>query len=147
MFNEKYDQYSLILDKTARKVKQYAQTAFLENKFDLTVDQWTVLRTIFESPNLTNKDLASKCLKDQPTLTRIIDLLIKKELVVRFSHDSDRRCLQLKTTPKGNKKVKEIAPKVADFRMHAWENLDEQDFEHFIRILNTIHNNLIANSK
>lgn len=147
MLNEKYNQYSFILDQTARKIKQYAQTAFAENKFDLTVDQWSVLKTIFEHPNLSNKELALKCGKDQPTLTRIIDILIKKELVVRSDHDSDRRSLKLKTTTKGEQKIKEIAPKVAEFRQQAWQNLDEEDFEHFLRILNTIHTNLSPNSK
>lgn len=147
MLNEKYNQYSFILDKTARKVKQYAQNSFNENQFDLTVDQWSVLKTIFEYANLSNKDLAEKCGKDQPTLTRIVDLLIKKELVIRSQHDSDRRSLKLTATPKGVLKINEIAPKVAEFRMQAWQNLNEQDFEDFLRILNTIYNNLTTNSK
>jgi len=147
MLNEKYNQYSFILDQTARKVKQYAQTAFAENNFDLTVDQWTALKTLYEFPDLSNKELAIKCGKDQPTLTRIIDLLIKKGLVERLNHDSDRRALKLSVTTQGDEKIKEIAPKVAEFRKQAWQNLDEQDFEHFLRILNTIHNNLSPNSK
>lgn len=147
MLNEKFNQYSFILDQTARKVKQYAQTAFSENQFDLTVDQWSALKYIYEYPNLSNKDLAERCGKDQPTLTRIVDILIKKELVDRFSHESDRRTLKLKVTTKGSQKIKEIAPKVAEFRMKAWENLNDEDFENFTRILNTIYNNLTINAR
>jgi len=147
MLNEKYNQYSFILDQTARKVKQYAQAAFAEHKLDLTVDQWTVLKAIYENPDLSNKELAEKCGKDQPTLTRIIDILIKKEFVERTNHDSDRRALKLRMLPKGVEKIQEIAPRVAEFRKQAWQNLNEEDFEHFLRILNTIHNNLSPNSK
>ncbi|TDQ77072.1 MarR family winged helix-turn-helix transcriptional regulator [Sphingobacterium yanglingense] len=142
MLNESYNQYSFILDRTARKVKQYAQTAFAEQQFDLTVDQWIVLRTIYENPSLSNKEMAELCGKDQPTLTRIIDLLIKKEFAERISHPSDRRSLRLHITKKGEDKIQEIAPKVADFRMQAWKNLNEEDFAHFTRILNTIYDNL-----
>ncbi len=142
MLNESYNQYSFILDRTARKVKQYAQTAFAEQQFDLTVDQWIVLRTIYENPSLSNKEMAELCGKDQPTLTRIIDLLIKKEFTERISHPSDRRSLRLHITKKGEDKIQEIAPKVADFRMQAWKNLNEEDFAHFTRILNTIYDNL-----
>lgn len=142
MLNESYNRYSFILDRTAKKVKQYAQTAFTDHNFDLTVDQWTVLRTIYENPDLTNKEMAELCGKDQPTLTRIIDLLIKKEMTERISHPTDRRCLSLQLTTKGKHKIEEIAPKVADFRMQAWQNLNEEDFEHFTRILNTICDNL-----
>lgn len=142
MLNESYNQYSFILDRTARKVKQYAQTAFTDHQFELTVDQWTVLRTIYENPDLTNKEMAELCGKDQPTLTRIIDLLIKKELAERITNSSDRRSLRLQITKKGKNKIQEIAPKVAEFRMQAWKNLNEEDFAHFTRILNTIYHNL-----
>ncbi|SKB54897.1 DNA-binding transcriptional regulator, MarR family [Sphingobacterium nematocida] len=142
MLNESYNQYSFILDRTARKVKQYAQTAFTDHQFELTVDQWTVLRTIYENPDLTNKEMAELCGKDQPTLTRIIDLLIKKELAERITNSSDRRSLRLQITKKGKNKIQEIAPKVAEFRMQAWKNLNEEDFAHFTRILNTIYDNL-----
>lgn len=142
MLNESYNQYSFILDRTARKVKQYAQNAFTEHQFDLTVDQWTVLRTIYENPDLSNKEMAELCGKDQPTLTRIIDLLIKKNLAERITNSSDRRSLRLQITKKGKSKIQEIAPKVAEFRMQAWKNLNEEDFAHFTRILNTIYNNL-----
>lgn len=142
MLNESYNQYSFILDRTARKVKQYAQTAFVEQQFDLTVDQWIVLRTIYENPSLSNKEMAELCGKDQPTLTRIIDLLIKKEFAERITNSSDRRSLRLQITKKGKNKIQEIAPKVADFRMQAWKNLNEEDFAHFTRILNTIYDNL-----
>lgn len=142
MLNESYNQYSFILDRTARKVKQYAQTAFTDHQFELTVDQWTVLRTIYENPDLTNKEMAELCGKDQPTLTRIIDLLIKKELAERITNSSDRRSLRLQITKRGKNKIQEIAPKVAEFRMQAWKNLNEEDFAHFTRILNTIYDNL-----
>lgn len=147
MLNEKYNQYSFILDQTARRVKQYAQTAFVENNFDITVDQWSALKYIYEHPNLSNKDLAERCGKDQPTLTRIVDILIKKELVERISDAADRRALKLKATTKGSNKIKEIAPKVAEFRMKAWENLNDEDFDNFTKILNTIYNNLTSKSK
>ena len=142
MLKEKYNRYSFILERTAKRVKQYAQSAFSQHNFDLTVDQWTVLRTIYENPVLTNKELAELCGKDQPTLTRIVDLLIKKEMVDRINHPSDRRCLNLQLTDSGRHKIQEISPRVAQFRMQAWENLTEEDFAHFTRILNTIYNNL-----
>ncbi|HMR19259.1 MAG TPA: MarR family transcriptional regulator [Sphingobacterium sp.] len=145
MLNKKYNHYSFLLDKTARRVKQYAQAAFTQHNFDVTVDQWTVLKNLHENPELTNKEIAELCGKDQPTLTRIIDLLIKKTLVERIPHNTDRRALKLQLTKNGEQKIKEIAPKVAHFRMQAWQNLTEEDFGHFTRILNKIHDNLTLN--
>src|SRR5690606_28009310 len=110
--------------------------------FDLTVDQWIVLKNLHENPELTNKEVAELCGKDQPTLTRIVDLLIKKKLVERIPHTQDRRALTLQITKDGEQKIEEIAPKVTEFRMQAWQNLTEEDFDHFTRILNKIYDNL-----
>ena len=99
-------------------------------------------KTLYEFPLLTHKELADKCGKDQPTLTRMVDLLLKKGYMKRVEHPSDRRCLHLQLTDLGGSKVQALAPLVKDFRMRAWENLSQEDFEHFTRILNTIYNNL-----
>ncbi|GHE23154.1 MarR family winged helix-turn-helix transcriptional regulator [Sphingobacterium griseoflavum] len=142
MLKEKYSQYSFILDRTARRVKQYAQTSFLQNAFDITIDQWSILKILFHADPMTHKELAEKSGKDQPTLTRIVDIIIKKQLAERIEHPQDRRSLQIRLTASGEKKVAQLSPAVKNIRMKAWENLSEEDFGHFTRILNTIYNNL-----
>lgn len=142
MQNEKFNRYSLVLERTAKKVKQFAQSTFSEQGFDLTVDQWTVIKTLYENDNLLQKELAEKCSKDQPTLTRIVDLLIKKGLTERIAHPSDRRGLHLHLTDAGREKVELLSPTIAAIRMKAWENLSEQDFNELKRILDKIYNNL-----
>lgn len=142
MTHEQFSKYSFLLDRTARRVKQYAQQKFKQGDFDITVDQWLVLKNLSENELLSQTELAQMVFKDQPTLTRIIDLLTKKELVERVPHPQDRRSFQLVLTTEGSKKVTELKPEVAKIREKAWENLDEKDFEEFKRILNTIYNNL-----
>lgn len=142
MQKERYTQYSFILDRTARRVKQYAQASFAEKDFDITIDQWTVLKALYKEDPMTHKDLAEKTGKDQPTLTRIVDIIIKKELVERIEHPNDRRCLLVQLTPTGKEKVKMLSPEIAAIRMKAWEHLSEEDFKNFTRILNTIYDNL-----
>ena len=139
---EKYSQYSFILDRTARRVKQYAQTSFAQNDFNITIDQWSVIKILYQEDPMTHKDLSERSGKDQPTLTRIIDNIIKKGLVKRVEHPSDRRCLQIRLTEAGRKKVEELSPNIASIRMKAWENLSDDDFANFTRILDTIYNNL-----
>ena len=142
MQKEKYTQYSFILDRTARRVKQYAQTSFAEKDFGITIDQWSVLKVLYNEDPMTHKELAEKTGKDQPTLTRIVDIIIKKELVERVEHPNDRRCLLVQLTDTGKERIKMLSPEIAAIRMKAWENLSEEDFKNFTRILNTIYTNL-----
>lgn len=142
MLNEKFNHYSFILERTARRVKQFAQASFVNEGIDLTVDQWSVIKALSECGNQTQKELAERCGKDQPTLTRMLDLLDKKQYIARVAHPTDRRCLFVKLTTLGQQRVKTLAPIVTEFRMKAWENLTDEDFEHFSRILKTIYENL-----
>jgi DNA-binding MarR family transcriptional regulator len=146
MTQELFARYSFLLDRTARKVKQYAQQQFKNGDFDVTVDQWLVLKHLSENELLSQTELANLVFKDHPTLTRIIDLLCKKGYVERIPHPQDRRSFQLHLTDSGTGKVAELRPKILEIREKAWENLTETDFEEFKRILNTIYQNLDGQS-
>lgn len=147
MTQELFARYSFLLDRTARKVKQYAQQQFKQAGFDVTVDQWLVLKNLAENPQLSQTELANLVFKDHPTLTRIIDLLHKKGHVLRVQHPQDRRSFQLHLTEAGVEKVVELRPKVLEIREKAWENLTEVDFLEFKRVLNTIYKNLDDQTK
>lgn len=142
MNEELYHSYSFLLDRTARRVKQYAQRKFKEYKFNITVDQWLVLKYLFEEGPLQQRILAELLFKDHPTVTRIIDLLCDKGLVQRNPHPADRRSFQVALTSQGRKQVERLLPKIQDIRLKAWEGLSQKDFAHFKRILNTIYTNL-----
>lgn len=142
MASEKYSQYSHLLDRTARRVKQYAQSRFNEENFDITVDQWLVIKTLNLHNDKNQSELAELIGKDQPTFTRIADLLCKKGLIERKSHETDRRSFIIHLTDEGRKRVTEWSPKMAEIRNKAWENLTENDYDHLRRILNTIYKNL-----
>jgi len=142
MHKDTFNRYSLLLDCTARRVKQYAQSQFNLGNYGVTVDQWAVLKNLNKAENVSQKELAKLCGKDQPTLTRIIDLLVKKGFVERTIHENDRRSFIVQLSEKGHEKVAQLEPNVREIRMKAWENLNENDFEHLQRILNTIYKNL-----
>lgn len=142
MNEELFNSYSFLLDRTARRVKQYAQQQFKEQGFSLTVDQWIVLKHLHENEKMKQNELAEIIFKDNPTLTRIIDLLCTKGLTVRTVHPNDRRSFVVSLTKEGIKKVQQLTPKIKEIRLKAWDGLSENDFKNFKKILNTIYKNL-----
>jgi DNA-binding MarR family transcriptional regulator len=138
----KFERYSYLLDRTARRVKQYAQQEFTSGNFEVTVDQWLVLKNLDNDKYLKQTELAELTGKDNPTLTRIIDLLCRKGLTERVVHKTDRRSFTVHLTDAGKDKLKELTPKVTEIRMKAWDNLTEDDYEQLKRILNKIYQNL-----
>jgi DNA-binding MarR family transcriptional regulator len=142
MTQKHFAKYSFLLDRTARKVKQYAQQQFKFGDFDVTVDQWLILKNLSENGHLSQTELANLVFKDHPTLTRILDLLCKKGYVERVPHPTDRRSFILHLTATGVDKVTALRPQILKIREKAWDNLSDQDFQEFKRILDTIYQNL-----
>jgi DNA-binding MarR family transcriptional regulator len=142
MSEDMYNSYSFLLDRTAKRVKQYAQQRFKELGFNVTVDQWIVLKHLHEHEEMKQNELADLLCKDNPTLTRIIDLLCDKGLTIRTIHPQDRRSFVVSLTKEGIKKVQQLSPKVKDIRLKAWEGLTERDFNQFKKTLNSIYENL-----
>ena len=140
--NEKYSAYSLLLDKTSRRVKQYAQNQFRELGLNITVDQWALMKQLCEKDGMNQRELSEVLFKDNPTITRIIDLLVEKGYVERVMDPNDRRCFILKLTEVGESVVESNKTKVVEIRMKAWDGLSDQEFEQFKHILETIYNNL-----
>lgn len=137
-----YSEYSFLLEKTQRRIKQYAQKKFAEFNFGVTVDQWVVLKQLYTRSDLSQSELAELTYKGMPTLTRIVDLLCAKGLAERRVDGQDRRKCQVLLTESGNAKVKEMLPKVGQIRKAAWKGLQPEDFEHFKLTLTTIYRNL-----
>lgn len=142
MEKEKFSTYSYLLDRTNRRIKQYAQKRFKEEDFDITVDQWLILKHLNTQNDKNQSELAELTGKDNPTLTRIIDLLCKKGLTERRQKENDRRSFIVHLTEEGEQKLAQWSPIVAKIRMKAWEKLTEKDYEDLTRILNTIYQSL-----
>ena len=133
--------YGYLLERTQKKVRQYFQKALLSNKTDITVDQWIILDRLNRNDGLSQSEIAETTFKDAPTVTRIIDLLCKKDLVKRIQDNGDRRRLKINLTAEGKKKVEEVLPIVQDMREKGWQNLSDEDYTTMIRILDTIYAN------
>jgi MarR family transcriptional regulator for hemolysin len=83
------------LDKAIKTYRQFAQNNLKQAGVSVTIDQWIVLKSITENPGISQRAIAQNVFKDEASVTRIIDLLVKKNLLARNFHDSDRRKIEL----------------------------------------------------
>jgi DNA-binding MarR family transcriptional regulator len=109
---------------------------------DITVDQWLLIENLYKHKKITHNELAKLTSKDITTVSRIIELLVKKELVLREGSPQDRRKVFLQLTAKGSEKYKEARPLVLEMRKTGWNHLSEEDFQELTRILDVIYNNV-----
>lgn len=133
--------YFFKIDITIKKIRNALQKQLNEAGFDLTVDQWVLIDHIERQPGVSQNELAELTFKDPPTVTRIVDLIEKKGLVERAPAAGDRRKFNLFLTVKGQELYKHAFPIVAEIRRKGWGNLEEADYQHFVRIMDSIYNN------
>ena len=134
--------YGFILESTAKKIKLALQRKFNEHGIDITVDQWVVLLELHKHGTQNQVTLCELCCKDAPTITRIIELLVKKDLVMRENCKEDRRKFNISLSRKGKALVQKIIPVIIEFRKKGWEQLTEKDVQHLERITKKIQHNL-----
>ncbi|RIV17745.1 MarR family transcriptional regulator [Fibrisoma montanum] len=130
-----------VLDKTIKRYRQYAQSNIDRAGIPITVDQWLVLSVIQESPELGQTEIAERVFKDQASVARIIDLLVKKELLVQSASQQDRRRVDRAITPQGQALLQAVAPIIARNRSVALQGLSEPAIEQLRQTLETIYGN------
>lgn len=109
---------------------------------NITVIQWSLLDQLYQHEGINQRELAQYCMKDPSSLTKTVDLLEKKELIVRKQDTNDRRAFKLYLTAKGSK-VRNEAYQVADeFYQAATENITEEDLQHLKKTAITIIENI-----
>ena len=133
--------YFFKIDTTIKKIRNALQKRFADAGFDLTVDQWVVVDHLHRNPGIAQTTLAELTTKDAPTVTRIIDLLAKKGLAERRMTDDDRRKFLVFLTPDGEGLYEQMLPAVIDIRRQGWGTLSDDDYHHFVRIMDQIYNN------
>ena len=81
-------------------------------KHGLLQGRWWVLVLLMREDDLTStsSELAERAGVSRPTMTGLIDGLERDCLVVRLTHDKDRRRNTIKLTPVGQAKLDEVMP-------------------------------------
>ncbi|MGL4599664.1 MAG: MarR family winged helix-turn-helix transcriptional regulator [Bacteroidia bacterium] len=90
-----------LLERTLRQIRTAIQTELDEQRINLTSDQWLLLMQIKEGKKVTAKQITERTGKDPASVSRMIDLLVKRKLVKRESNSEDRRSSTLEIAKAG----------------------------------------------
>ena len=131
----------LILSRTHRILATRLAQKFSEEGHDFSLDQWIVMMRLWVDDGQTQQQLANKSFKDKTSITRLIDTLEKKDLVVRVPDKIDRRAKLVYLTNKGKEIQKELLPHAQGILNQAIDGIDPQDYATCERVLNAIYSN------
>jgi len=117
------------IDKAIRSYRNYAQRQLKAHGFTITIDQWLIIKAVLENPGITQNEIGDLVFKDNASVTRIIDLLVKSEYVMRHIHPEDRRKTNLQVTDSGKKIIKDVQKIVEGNRTIALESITHEELE------------------
>ena len=119
---------------------------FVQNVYDsglnISMDQWMILGPIWQLESPSQKDLGEICLRDKPTITRIIDSLEDKSLVVRVPDQFDHRIKRVILTNAGKQLFYDVLPIMEKTREEVRGDIPEEEIEIFKNVLSKIIKNL-----
>lgn len=144
MMQEKQQKFSnvlgIILYKTQRKLQNALHQQLKE--YDITPEQWGMLRCLSENTGVAPTELAEILLKDKPNTTRIAEKLKKKGLVTFEASVSDKRSYLIFITEKGMELLKQVFPNTMALNQQAVQGISPEKIEELKDLLNKIYNNL-----
>jgi MarR family transcriptional regulator, transcriptional regulator for hemolysin len=123
------DVFFYSLESAIKSYRRFAQARVQEKGFDITIDQWLVLKTIEESPAASQQKIAAVVFKDFASVTRIIQLLESKGYVRRRTHQTDGRRSSLRLTRAGVALIRDLEPVIRANRRQALEGLTAREIE------------------
>lgn len=106
---------ALRLKRAERALRRRLQPLLAEH--DITFEHWQVLAALEETPGLRMSDLAEAAVLPPATLTRYVDRLVERALVVRRVDAEDRRIAVIALSQPGEALVVRI--QVAEERAQA----------------------------
>lgn len=131
-----------LIKRTSRAFVRRLNRSFSEAGYDITGEQWRILRCLWYKDGLRQQDLAERVHKDKTSITRSIDSMEKRDLVVRIPDRLDRRQKLIYLTDKGKRlreKSMEVAKKMS---LEAQQGIESEHLDVFRDVLTKIHGNL-----
>lgn len=137
--------FAYYFSRTDRLLRLHFSKLMSDHETDLTVEQWFLLNRLSLFKSVSQTDLVDKTFKDRPNITRLLDGLEKKGLVVRQDNPDDRRKFTISITKAGKSLLENTIPFMLEARKIVYKGLKAEDLEVLKSISEKIEKNILQN--
>jgi DNA-binding MarR family transcriptional regulator len=119
------------------KANQRACAIYKEqfDRYDLTPQQFGLLRFLWEEDGITQVELSNRSQIDRTTIGGLIDRLEQSGLLKRLPHPDDRRAYRIVLTREGKKLEAELSPLAEELHRKILAPLTAEEVETLTTIL------------
>jgi len=130
-----------LIRRTSRNFKRRLHCKFAQAGHDVTSEQWRILKCLRNKDGQIQQDLADAVNKDKTSITRIIDSMEKRNLVVRIHDKHDRRQNLIYLTNKGKGIIEESKQIVDNTSLEARKDIPQEELDICMEVLKKINSN------
>lgn len=135
-------QVGVYLNFVHNRYKQFITDIFRKNNINLTPEQFLVIDMLWKQDSVSQQFLADTLMKDKNSITKLIDAMEKKDILIRIPDKCDRRQKMICLTPYGRSLENDVTSVAIDAANLTIKDIPEKDLETFIRVLNLISCNM-----
>jgi DNA-binding MarR family transcriptional regulator len=107
----------------------------------LTMSQYNVLRILRgEGKPMPCLEVAERMIQVAPAITRVVDQLLKLDLISKTQSAEDRRVFVIELKPSARRLLKQLDQPVLDLHDALFETVSKADQKSLIRILQAVRN-------
>ena len=118
--------------------------AFAAHQIPLTVEQFSLLSTLWYNDGMNQQSLAFALNRDKTTIARMVQIMEKNDLLLKVADKSDLRNKLVYTTNKGKRLQEKAVSLAGELYVRALGGLDEKSLSSAVHILQSIHKNLVS---
>ena len=110
--------------------------------FDLNLTEWRVCAALNHKPHQRLSELALHTSAEPSTLSRIVEGMMRRKLLVRDRSGEDARALALSLTPAGAELTRRIVPLAQLYERVAVAGIPKQQVESLKQMLRQLYDNM-----
>lgn len=112
--------------------------AIKERNLGITKDQWRIINCVSEFDVISQKDISIRTQKDPAAITRMLDLLEKKQLTKRVTSKDDRRSFDISLTVNGSRLIRRFRPVFQQIQEQFLHSFTKAQKEQLINLLDQL---------
>lgn len=129
------------IDRNYKLIKSMFLKAFNELNQPITIDQWIIMDILNEKGTLAQHQLAELSFKDVSTVSRIINLMVEKDLITKRKSDDDKRRYDIALTQSASDIISAVQDDINVIRKQLLKGIKVQEYKELIRMLDKIYEN------
>lgn len=137
----KEDNIGFLTGRTHQMMRRVLFQTFQEAGYDVTLEQWIILKHLWYQDGLSQQFFADGLLKDKSSMARLIANMEKKNIVKRIASKEDRRNKLIYLTEHGRTLQENLQRLANNLLKTITNNIDTQEMDTCKKVLSQVFEN------